>query len=53
LAGGFGRPILTPVPGAPKVDIFDGVGCCLWWRDVGVFACWIEFVDVGWECSSM
>jgi len=23
-AGGLGRPILTPVPGAPKVDMLKG-----------------------------
>ena len=40
-AGGLGRPILTPVPGAPKVDILEmwvvGRGCSLYWVDVFVF----------------
>lgn len=41
-AGGLGRPILTPVPGAPKVDMVEGgwVGfdfvVCVPWRQASV-----------------
>ena len=40
LAGGLGRPILTPVPGAPKVDILGIRKLC------GVEGCVVEDVDV-------
>lgn len=42
-AGGLGRPILTPVPGAPKVDIsfVSGFGFDLRY--------WVAICLVGWD----
>lgn len=46
MAGGFGRPILTPVPGAPKVDILIVVcetgGYVVLDADVVVSGSWTE-----------